>query len=145
MSPSAIVYASASDRWMVDVSHLSVGIPASQHGAYADNAAAVPLHLQEDGSFTAQVALMLAGRSENVTLTGCVNVLKRDEYGNPLQIALTLNNLPANIDVGIPFTTAKIPSPIPQTGDKLSLALAFGGLCLAGLLLIAFLRRKRSK
>ena len=143
--PQTIVYASASDRWMVDVSHLSVGIPASQHGAYADNAAAVPLHLQEDGSFTAQVALMLAGRSENVTLTGCVNVLKRDEYGNPLQIALTLNNLPANIDVGIPFTTAKIPSPIPQTGDKLSLALAFGGLCLAGLLLIAFLRRKRSK
>ena len=143
--PQTTVYASASDRWMVDVDHLSVGIPASQHGAYADNATAVPLHLREDGSFTAQVTLTLSGRSESVTLTGSVKVLERDEYSNPLRIALTLNSLPANIDVGIPFTTAKIPSPIPQTGDMLALALALGGLCLAGLLLIAFLRRKRGK
>ena len=105
----------------------------------------MPLRLREDGSFTAQVTLTLSGRSESVTLTGSVKVLERDEYSNPLRIALTLNSLPANIDVGIPFTTAKIPSPIPQTGDMLALALALGGLCLAGLLLIAFLRRKRSK
>lgn len=137
------VYAAALDRWMVDLNHLAIGIPGSQHGAYADNAAAIPLHPQEDGSFTAQVTLPLAGRMESVTLTGCVHVLARDSYGNPLQISLTLSGLPADLDVGIPFTTANVPSDIPQTGDMLMAVIALGGLCLAGLVLVALLRRKR--
>ena len=139
------VYGLANNQWMVDLKHLAVGVPGTQHGAYPDNLAAVPLNLQRNGSFSAEVTLELAGQMETVTINGQVKVLKRDKYGNPKQISLTVYDLPANLDLGIPFTTAHIPSDIPQTGDMLPVALTVGGVCLAGLILLAVLRRRRSR
>ena len=139
------VYGLANDQWMVDLKHLAVGVPGTQHGAYPENLTAVPLNLQRNGSFSAQVTLELAGQMETVTINGQVKVLKRDKYGNPKQISLTVYDLPANLDLGIPFTTAHIPSDIPQTGDMLPVALTVGGVCLAGLILLAVLRRRRSR
>ena len=141
--PQTCVYGLADDAWMVDLSHLAIGVPGSQRGSYSENSAAVPLKLRSDGSFSAQVALMLAGQMETVTVTGKVKVLRRDANGNPKQISLTLDSLPANLDVGIPFATAEAPSEIPQTGDMLPVALTVGGTCLVGLILLAVLRRKR--
>ena len=139
------VYGLADSGWMVDLDHLAIGIPGSQRGAYSENSTAVPLKLREDGSFSAAVAMELAGCMETVTVTGQVKVLKRDENGNPIQISLTVDSLPGNLDVGIPFETAKVPSTIPQTGDMLAVALTVGGVCLAALILLGVSRRKRRR
>ena len=80
-----------------------------------------------------------------MTVTGQVRILKRDEYGNPIQISLSLNHLPCSLDVGIPFVAAEIPSIIPQTGDMLAVALTVGGVCLAALILLGVIRRKRRR
>ena len=139
------VYGLADSGWMVDLDHLAIGIPGSQRGAYSENSTAVPLKLREDGSFSAAVAMELAGCMETVTVTGQVKVLKRDENGNPIQISLTVDSLPGNLDVGIPFETAKVPSTIPQTGDMLAVALTVGGVCLEALILLGVSRRKRRR
>ena len=111
------VYGMADSRWMVDLRHLAVGVPGTQHGAYSENGAAVPLNVQADGSFAAEVALTLAGCIETLTISGRVEVLKRDSYGNPRQISLTVNGLPANLDMAF----SSLPCAFPPTFRRRSI------------------------
>ena len=73
-------------------------------------------------------------------------VRKRDAYGNPTSADITVDGLPACLEIGIPFTKADIPSSIAQIGDSLHLSLGLAGASGVGLILMSLIgHRKRRK
>ena len=135
--PTVTAYGEARSGYAIDLRHLQLSLPNGVSDVYSANRTAVSIR-PSGGSFSAAITVPLAGREQEIAITGNVEVLARDDEGRPTKIAVTLNDLPVSLDIGIPFGRAES---IPVTGDPIPWVIA--GFALSGLVLILF-RRKRS-
>ena len=138
------VHGDAHEGMIADTAHLQIGPVGSVNSQYLLNTGAVYINPGKDGSFSCAITLEIAGREETVTVSGKVEVRKRNAYGEPVRIAVTVFDMPACLDIGIPFKLDSIPDKIAQTGDPLYIALGVTGGCGLGLLLL-FILNKRKK
>ena len=138
------VHGDAHEGMIADTAHLQIGPVGSVNSQYLLNTGAVYINPGKDGSFSCAITLEIAGREETVTVSGKVEVRKRNAYGEPVRIAVTVFDMPACLDIGIPFKLDSIPDNIAQTGDPLYIALGVTGGCGLGLLLL-FILNKRKK
>ncbi len=85
------------------------------------------------GRFSTTIRGELAGKIETIPVSGTVTIDRRDGYGNPVEVTITLDSLPLSLDIGIPFVKSDAPI-YPRTGDNgmdVGTLLAMCGLSLA--------------
>lgn len=140
---SSAVYAKAARDCMVDLEHIQIGGVGTVEGTYAQNVEAVRLGGAEQ--FGASVSAALAGKTEMVEVSGSVTVLERDASGNPTQVQVRVDALPACLDIGIPFKRVEVPDDIAKTGDPLYTVLMLACLSGIGLMMLHAAERHRKK
>lgn len=69
-----------------------------------------------NGRFEATLGYKMAGKDSKYTLTGALAITQRDGYGNPKEIALTLDRLSIPVDIGVAFKKV-VPPPV-VSGDN---------------------------
>ena len=137
--PSVTAYGEAMNGYAIDMRSLQLSPPHGVSGTVPENTSSVPIKPDANGRFSTAITVMLAGEEKQITVTGMVEVLKRNDEHNPVKIAVTLDELPVSLDIGIPFARA---GSIPVTGDPIPWVVA--AFVLSGLAMILF-RRKKAK
>ena len=148
--PALSVKGRADSGYAVDLSHLQLSLPGGVHQCWQLNLSAVGIGTgYYGGRFSTTIRGELAGKIETIPVSGTVTIDRRDGYGNPVEVTITLDSLPLSLDIGIPFVKSDAPI-YPRTGDNgmdvgtllamCGLSLALGGASLGTLCLA---RRKR--
>ncbi len=142
-----LAYGNATGGYAVDLSNLTLLLPTEGDGSKVDGVVGlnwlirtahaagttsqVSIRPNASGAFSSTMNLSLGGTNRDVTITGTVKVLSLDQNQNPTKVVITLDSLPAPLDVGIPFIVS---NSIPATGDPVNgIAAVFvvSGLALA--------------
>ena len=148
--PAFSVKGRADSGYAVDLAHLQLSLPGGVHQCWQLNLSAVGIGAgYYGGRFSTTIRGELAGKMETIPISGTVTIDRRDGYGNPVEVTITLDSLPLSLDIGIPFIKSDAPI-YPRTGDNgmdaagllamCGLSLALGGASLGTLRLV---RRKR--
>lgn len=136
------VYAKADDGYVIDMENLQLGPVGSVHNSWDQNTLAKTLRLNALGRFTTQInAEVVAGTTEMVTIHGVVTVLESNLYGEPTHIKIEMDELPACLDIGVPFVPMRVA--LPQTGDNSHIALWGAMLMLSAAGLFIILNKRR--
>ena len=139
------VYGKAKDGCQVAIDHLQIGNVGDVSSYWRANWSASELELDDYGYFSVDVQVELAGKMPVLTITGKVTVLDRDEWGNPTWAKITLDKVPACLDIGIPFERVDGPSDIAKTGDPLLAVLGVGGVSAIALLAVLLISKRKRK
>ncbi len=149
-----ITYATAEDGYAIDLSKLTLIVPINGDGTNvngvvglgslirtahaAGSGTSVRISPNSAGRFSATQNLNIGGANQDVTFSGKVTVLSLDKNQNATKISITLDSLPAPIDIGIPFVRS---DSIPSTGDPiLGVAAVF---VVSGLMLVLIGKKRR--
>ncbi|MGI5977773.1 MAG: Cna B-type domain-containing protein [Candidatus Limivicinus sp.] len=140
-------YGAAFKNWIADYTNIQIGRPGTLKKAYYNNGEGKYVLAGSDGRFTVNMELEIAGKMETVPVKGRVTLTAFNQYGQPTQVSVVLDELPASVDLGIPFLN---PYFGPRTGDdsKLGWAIAgtaVGGGALIGLAVWAIVRRHKKR
>ena len=143
--PETLVFGSADENYMVDMDNLQIGNVGGVHSNVLMNLGAVDIIPDSEGYYSAEVTLDIAGKKEDLIITGKVTVLERDTYGNPTRISISVSELPSCLDIGIPFITAKTPEDIPPTGDPVEIVGGIAGSSALALILLHILDKRKKR
>jgi hypothetical protein len=150
-----IAYGTAQDKYAIDLSKLTLIVPTKDGGSDSDgmvllnalirtahaagSSTIVRISPNSAGRFSTTLNLNIGGANQDVTFSGTVKVLALDSNQNATRISISMDTLPAPLDIGIPFVLS---NSIPATGDPI-LGIAFV-FAVSGIMLV-LLGRKRTK
>ena len=119
--PETKVYAKADKGYRIDLSKIEIGnvdtidMPVTAESinmraqALSDKKTLV---LDKGKTFSIELPYTIAGREDQYTIKGKVTVLKKEMSGYPCEIAITLEELPIPVDIGVLFVKAPaLPAP----------------------------------
>ena len=127
-----IAYGTAQNNYAIDLSKLTLIVPTKDGTTGIDgmvglnsllpaahvagSSTSVRIRPNSAGKFSVTLNLNIGGANQDVTVTGTLAILSVDKNQNATKIAITLDSLPAPLNIGIPFVLS---DSIPSTGDPI--------------------------